>query len=145
MERFKMKADYQSILQDEADTNRSNVAFRAKQAEKLTEAYLNANFYGTERHYKHPLTKMVYSDGAKHIAETGGAYWLLDIIALKSPQIAEEFQVWNLTVKDGAGILTTEDGNKNLVFSQGIPFTDFPAESAKFFVENGVIFLPSEY
>ena len=41
---------------------------------------------------------VLYTDGAQHVAEHGGAYWLLDEIAIIQPYskavAAEEFQVW---------------------------------------------------
>lgn len=46
-------------------------------------------------------TQVLYADGAKHVAECGGAYWLLDEIAFAQAirQVgAEAFQVWKLKV-----------------------------------------------
>ena len=59
---------------------------------------------------------MLFTDGAKHVADEGSAYWLLDIIAIAQryqPRIAgEEFQVWKLAVRpDRSATLTCEDGN----------------------------------
>src|SRR5216684_681209 len=46
---------------------------------------------------------VLFTDGAKYVADQGGAYWLLDEIALAQrgqPRVAaEEFQVWRLSVK----------------------------------------------
>ena len=40
-------------------------------------------FTGSEHWYRHALNrKVVFTDGAKHVADYGGAYWLLDEIAL---------------------------------------------------------------
>ena len=40
-------------------------------------------FTGTEQWYRHALNpKVLFTDGAKHVADHGGAYWLLDEIAL---------------------------------------------------------------
>jgi hypothetical protein len=40
-------------------------------------------FTGTENWYRHGLVRSVlYTDGAKYVAESAGAYWLLDEIAL---------------------------------------------------------------
>jgi hypothetical protein len=48
----------------------------------LTKADL-AHFTGSEHWYSHGLVRSVlYTDGARHVAEAGGAYWLLDEIAL---------------------------------------------------------------
>ena len=60
-------------------------------------------FTGTETWYRHPLArKVLYTEGVQYVAEQGGAYWLLDIIAIAQkhePRVAhEEFQVWKLQV-----------------------------------------------
>ena len=42
-----------------------------------------SQFTGTENWYRHNLnTDILYTDGAKYVAETAGAYWLLDEIAV---------------------------------------------------------------
>jgi hypothetical protein len=63
-------------------------------------------FTGSEHWYRHALNrKIVFTDGAKHVADHGGAYWLLDEIALIQPYdkrvAAEEFQVWSLKGAQG--------------------------------------------
>ena len=60
-------------------------------------------FTGSEHWYRGTLNrKVVFTDGAKHVADHGGAYWLLDEIALAQLHVkavaAEEFQVWKLKV-----------------------------------------------
>ena len=62
-----------------------------------------AQFTGSDNWYRHTINRNVlYTDGAQHVAEHGGAYWLLDEIAIIQPYnkrvAAEEFQVWKLTV-----------------------------------------------
>lgn len=40
------------------------------------------HFTGTETWFRHPLVrKVLYTEGVQYLAETGGAYWLLDEIA----------------------------------------------------------------
>src|SRR5882757_828930 len=42
-----------------------------------------AQFTGTEHWYRHALNRNVlFTDGAKYVADQAGAYWLLDEIAL---------------------------------------------------------------
>jgi hypothetical protein len=54
-------------------------------AEKLTKADL-AQFTGSETWYRHAINRNVlYTDGAQFLAERGGAYWLLDEIAIIQP------------------------------------------------------------
>ena len=108
-----------------------------------------SSFTGTENWYKVGINpKVLYTDGAKYVADSFGAYWFLDTIASHQYEKQfqkEEFQVWKLAVKDNVGVLTCEDGNKNVIFTKEIPYTDFPfPELAVWFTDN-VILLPSEY
>ncbi len=105
-------------------------------------------FTGSEQWYRHGINrKVLFTDGAKYIADRGGVYWLLDEIAIIQPYDkavgAEEFQVWTLKVReDRTATLTCEDGNKRVVFSKDIPFTDFPLpEITLWFTNND---LPAE-
>jgi len=117
---------------------------------KLTEADL-MHFTGSEHWYRHALNRSVlYTDGARFLAEQGGAYWLLDEIAIIQPYdvrvAAEEFQVWKLVVHPGrTATLTCEDGNGNIVFTKQIEYTDFPLDEITLWFSNNVIYLPSEH
>lgn len=107
-------------------------------------------FSGSEYWYRHSMVRSIlFTDGAKYVAETGGAYWLLDEIAFaqksKKKVAAEEFQLWRLTVKDNAATLVCEDGNGRKILSKRIPFTDFPLDEISFYFINNTILLPSEY
>ena len=116
----------------------------------LTEADLR-QFTGSETWYRHGLNrKVLFTDGAKYVADHGGAYWLLDEIALIQPYdkrvAAEEFQVWALKVRpDHTATLTCEDGNGSIVFSKEISFTDFPLPAITLWFANNTIYLPSEH
>jgi prepilin-type processing-associated H-X9-DG protein len=117
---------------------------------KLSKAELR-QFTGSENWYRHGLARnILFTDGAKYVADQGGAYWLLDEIALaqrgNSRVAAEEFQVWKLAVKpDRTATLTCDDGNGNVVSSKPIPFTDFPANEIELWFTNNTIYLPSEH
>lgn len=107
-------------------------------------------FIGSEHWYQHGLVRSVtYTDGAKYVADEGGAYWLLDEIALaqkfNARVKAEPFQVWKLVVHDREGVLTCDDGDGNIVYTKAIPFTDFPLAEIKFYFTDNVILLTSEY
>jgi hypothetical protein len=70
----------------------------------LTESQLR-QFTGSENWYRHGINRSVlFTDGAKFLADQGSAYWLLDIIAIAQQHDArvsgEEFQVWNLKVAE---------------------------------------------
>jgi len=107
------------------------------------------NFTGSEHWYRINKT-ILCTDGAKYVAETGGAYWLLGEIALsqafEKKVAAEEFQVWVLKVNpDQSATLKCEDGNGHIVFSKKIPWTDFPLPEITLWYSNNVIYLPSEH
>ena len=109
-----------------------------------------AQFTGSEEWYRHPVNrKVTFTKGAKYVADTAGAYWLLDEIAIVQPHkkavAAEAFQVWKLAVKNSAAVLTCDDGNGRVVYRKRIPFTDFPGEGITLWFTDNVILLPSEY
>jgi hypothetical protein len=116
-------------------------------------------FTGTEHWYRHGLARNVtYTDGAKYMAEHGGAYWLLDVIAIAQrcdkKVAAEPFQSWTLKVSDDdSAVIVCTDGNYTELYRQALEFTDFPLpEIALYCCADGtmpgvdwVILLPSEY
>ena len=66
----------------------------------MTEKTLKAKdldqFTGTGHWYRHGLVRTIlFTDGAKHVADAGGAYWLLDEIAIaqayETAAAAQEF------------------------------------------------------
>ena len=113
-----------------------------------------AQFTGSENVYRHWTGRLVYTEGVQYLAEKGGAYWLIDVIASYQPdkQIASrpelvDFQLWELAVsKDKSAKLTVRaDSDKPAAITQEIPFTDFPLEHVKLYVCNGTLLLLSEY
>ena len=108
-------------------------------------------FTGSENWYRHSINRNVlYTDGAQHVAEHGGAYWLLDTIANcqrhEKRVAAEPFQVWKLVVRpDKTATVTCDDGNHNVVYTEQIEFTDFPLDEVTLWFANGVIYLPNEH
>lgn len=115
----------------------------------LSEADL-AQFTGTEQWHRHSLMRSVlYTDGAKYVADTAGAYWLIDDIAFAQidPRIkAEDFQVWKLAVRpDTTATLTCEDGNGRIVSRRDYSFTSFPEPGIELWYAGGVIYLPGEH
>jgi hypothetical protein len=117
---------------------------------KLTQSDLS-QFTGSENWYRHGINRNVlFTDGAKYVADEGGAYWLLDAIAIaqrfEKSVAAEEFQVWKLTVNaNRTANLTCDDGNNKVVYTQHIAFTDFPLDEIKLYFTDNTILLPSEY
>ncbi len=110
-----------------------------------------SQFTGTEQWYQHGINrKVLFTDGAKYVADTAGAYWLLDEIAIIQPYnkkvAGEAFQVWKLSVHaDQSATLTCDDGNGNIVYTKKIPYTDFSLKEIKFYFTDNVILPPSEY
>jgi hypothetical protein len=119
--------------------------------QKSLDPNIMSRFTGSEHWYRFGIVPdITCTDGAKYVADTAGAYWLLDAIAIAQKYVkqvaAEEFQVWKLTVKpDNSATLACEDGNDNVVFSKAIEFTDFPPEGVSLWFENNTIYLPSEH
>lgn len=118
---------------------------------KTLDATELAQFTGTENWYRHGINrKVLFTDGAKYVADQAGAYWLLDEIVIIQPYnrrvAAEPFQVWKLKVNDDATAdLICEDGNNNVVYTKRIEFTDFPPEGITLWFTDNTILLPSEY
>lgn len=115
----------------------------------LTKADL-AQFTGTEQWHRNHITgNILYTDGVQHVAEAGGAYWLIyEIVFAQSiAEVAQEpFQTWKLQVHgDHTANLICEDGNSGRVFSKRIEFTDFPLAEIEIFFTDNVMLLPSEY
>ena len=110
-----------------------------------------AQFTGSETWYRHGINRAVlFTDGAKYVADQAGAYWLLDEIAIIQPHdarvAAEDFQVWRLAANaDHTGVLTCDDGNGRVVFSKALDYTDFPPDGITLYFTNNTILLPSEY
>jgi len=108
-------------------------------------------FTGTEYWYRHwAIRHITFTDGAKYVADTAGAYWLLDEIAFAqkgNKKVATQaFQLWKLAVRpDHTATLSCEDGNGNKVFTKYLEYTDFPLDEIKFYFTDNVILLTSEY
>jgi hypothetical protein len=111
-----------------------------------------AQFTGSETIYRH-RGGLTYTEGVKYLAEQAGAFWLIDAIASwqPSPQVKhdpmlQKIQFWKLRVNpDNSAILTCERDSDDVALTQEIEFTDFPLESVKLYLSNGVLLLPSEY
>lgn len=106
---------------------------------------------GTDQWYRvSPIfPKVTMTDGVKHLAEMCKAFWLLDAILSHQtdPSVKlEEFQVWQLKeIENNTYLLTCEDGNKNQITSQAIPYSDFPYKEATIWFIDNVLLLPCEY
>ena len=111
-------------------------------------------FSGTERYYR-ITPDTVITDGAKFVADKGGAYWLMTAIASYLTEFTEKesFIVANLKVTRTAtactALLKLDDGNDNVLAEQFIEYTDFELDEIKLYAcYNGdmwVIMIPREY
>lgn len=135
---------------------------------KRVRAY-EAQTTGTERWHKHPLG-LHFTDGIAYMADTCGAYWLIDLVASHQPKVRRrlqalgrgDFQVWRIRqIEPKAGIKLwvvdawtdtpelkaseCEPGSRRLV-RQTIGYSDFPEELSGFewYVEGGVALLKGE-
>ncbi len=116
-------------------------------------------FSGTESYFNLPYpwlkSRFLLTDGAKYLAETAQAFWLMDAIASyqNTKKVASEpFQVWKLTVNDKReAVLICTDGNEHVLARQEIPYTTFPLDEITLYAEQSdylggrVVMLTSEY
>ncbi len=117
------------------------------------------HFTGTESYtnlrYPWLKSRFLLTDGTKYLAETAGAFWLMDAIASHqaSKKVATEpFQVWKLTVNEKQqAILVCTDGNEHILAQQEIPYSSFPLSEITLYAEQSdylggrVVMLTSEY
>lgn len=115
----------------------------------LTQSDLDRFVGGTANWYRHALVRTVlYTDGARYVAEAAQAYWLLDHIACAQGDARyrnEPFQVWKLEVTGSAGLLICEDGDDRELGRHALDFTDFPEPGVTLWCCDNTILLPSEY
>ena len=121
-----------------------------------------AHCSGGDEVYSHWTRRLKYTEGVQYLADKAGAFWLIDVVAsyqgaqkVRQNERLQEFQLWELKVThrvDDAGVVRhegvvtcREDSDQPAVITQKIEYTDFPLESIKLYVENGVLLLPSEH
>lgn len=113
------------------------------------------NFTGTEHWYRwSPLFRtLLLTDGAKYIADSCDAYWLMDVIGSHLSSVKERMghvilmrksKSWHFEINDG----DRGDGVK-IYAKQKIEYSDFPLERIDMYLiydgEHWVLMLPSEY
>jgi len=106
-------------------------------------------YTGTDGHYRNEYSlNLTYTQAIRDMARQWEAYWLiLELATVQSKLPNELVLVLRLerTARDsGSFILTADDGNGNILSTTNIANSDFPFDSAKFYIENNVILLPSE-
>lgn len=100
-----------------------------------------AHFTGSGDFFAHGLRRnFVHTEGMEYLAESAGAYWLIDIAASyqgrRLDAVCQGFQVWRLRklpegCKNKAEVTCWTDNPKTgrRVIRQLIPYTDFPFEA----------------
>jgi len=128
-----------------------NLATTTKSKEQLTQEELGY-FTGTLQWYRYSpiFPKVLLTDGTLHVAQKGGAFWLMDVIASHIPAIkGDRFALAKLTVTGRTATFVLENGNGKSLAQQEIEYTDFPLAEIKLYVvadeSNWIILLPSEY
>lgn len=120
-------------------------------------------FTGDDIRYRHSLSRnVIYTPGLRHVADAGGAYWMLDEIALAlgsrsmqrwlaaDPRVGE-MQFWTLAVNaDSSATLSgVADAGVTPFFQKRIAWTDFPLERVDIWCgydrQRWTLYLPSEH
>ena len=117
-------------------------------------------FTGSLNHYSHklPMTpELRLTEGTKAFAEQMGAYWLMDIVATEFlPLLSEEDYIIFIEVTvndDNSAVIVGTDGDKGdgpiTLHTRTIEYTDLPLTHSKsgfkFYLQDSVLMLPSEY
>jgi len=94
----------------------------------------------------------IMTEGMKYLAESVGAYWLLDIVGSYQPKLRRsDFQLWKISVKNNKAVVTMrEDTDEKPLVTQKIGYTDFPEGSFEFYAcrnarGNVTVMLKGEY
>ena len=108
-------------------------------------------FCGTITYHPHSLggKTILLTEGCDFIRQTLGAFWLFDLIAsYQGPKLQGLYmQVWTIKrkIEKTNAVITCEDGDKNVIINQDIPFTDFLLTSFTVWLVENVAMLPTEY
>ena len=124
------------------------IGLQAVYAERLRQEL--AAFPSTEpvgRHH-HAGVVVRLSEGACHLADAAGCFWLLDQIcaAQRDPLVrGTRTQIWTLGVRrDHSASLCCGDGRGLVLHDRVVAWTDFPLAAVAIRVEHGVASLRSE-
>ena len=104
-------------------------------------------FRGSAEYYRHPFLnhQLLLSEGAIYIREACECYWFFDMVAQQA-QRHEEFAVTLKQLMSKEWLITFQDLNlKKVLYSQQIPYSDFPLSEIKLWYMNGICYLPSEH
>lgn len=120
-------------------------------------------FTGDLERYRHPLNRrLIYTPGVKFLAESAGAYWLIDAVAswlgtqqyqaaVAADSRVQDLHFWKLRVRenDSATLSARVDADIAPFITQEIEFTDFCLESIDLWCgfdgTHWTLYLPSEH
>jgi len=107
-------------------------------------------FAGRTPLHRHWLPRFYYTEGVRFLAERTRCFWLIDLIAILQLRAwkdawLRQFQLWELFVNDGRGVLVCSRDSDDVAFREVIEKTDFPIGYVHFYVDDGVLMLPSEH
>jgi hypothetical protein len=109
-------------------------------------------FYGTQNYYKGWLG-VNYTDGVNYVSNNGYSWLVTDAISViktdkKILDYLKEDTFLSVKLKvdveKGTAIMTIEDGNKNILYTQNYDYTDAKRDLVLYFVDN-VLMLAGEY
>ena len=112
-----------------------------------------SQFTGSEEYFKHWTGRLIFTEGVRYLAESCGAYLLIDIVARDphKPKVRAcgGFQLWEIKLTPGnkhmAVVTCSADSNTKPVVTQRIEYTDFTLpDGIKLYVRDSVLMLPSE-
>lgn len=106
-----------------------------------------ARFHGTEYYYRHPLCKVIWTDGVEYVKESCNAHWLVSDVCIQCYALRKKsgFIRVRLSCTDETGTLEYTDGNGKLLHVHEYSYTDFPLDVIAFYFTNNTLLLPSEY
>lgn len=106
------------------------------------------HFNGTEQLWEHRTFagSIFLSGGCNFIREKAQCRWLFDLIFSHQLKLkTESFQCWKLNRVDGNSFsVQCSDGNKTILVSQVISYSDFPLDEIEIWMIDSVCLLPSE-
>jgi len=108
-----------------------------------------AGAYGTSAYHEYSNLPFypVITDGVLAVADAAECFWLLDIIGSYQTheRLTWTFQVWILHCSDdGSGVITGYNDTVKVI-EHCLEHIDFPLETIKLYLIDGVLLLPSEY
>lgn len=102
-------------------------------------------FIGTEQYHKGYLNTLL-TDGVVYIMENGYSWFVNDAISvLKYKKINNVFIKLKANTQEHTAVITIEDGNGNIYYSQNYEYTDAKVDELILFYQNNVLMLIGEY